>query len=466
MKRVVLVVVMVLAAVAGAATGLGWTEYAADRWLGAGTADPAAVEPPSGLDLPDVVPPAPLAAPADPAAALAPARVRRQLAKRLGDPALGPHVVAEVAPLAGGPSVFSRGDGAGIPASTTKLLTSAAALEVLGPEHTFATRVVAGGEDTIVLVGGGDPLLASEPESKRAYPQRADLVTLAQATATALQAQGRTRVRLGYDATLFTGPAVNPMWEPDYVSDHVVSPIVPLWADQGRVVRDDWHRVADPALEAARRFAAALAAAGITVAGQPVHGQATAGAELARVESAPLRQIVQHVLEVSDNEAAEVLARHVGLAVSGDASSAAGTAAVVSTLAGLGVATDGVVVHDGSGLSRHNVLTTRALITLLQAAADPAHPRLATLLPGLPVAGFTGSLTNRMDEAPAAGRGRVRAKTGTLTAVSSLAGVATDLDGRAMAFVLLADRIEKPLEDEARDVMDAAAAALGACHCG
>ncbi len=465
MKRLVLLVIVVLAAVAGAATWLGWTQYAADRWLDADAQDPAAVEPPAGLDLPDVVLPAPLATPADPAAALAPARVRRQLARPLSDPALGRHVIAEVAPLAGGPSVFTRGDGAGIPASTTKLLSSAAALEVLGPEHTFATRVVAGGDDTIVLVGGGDPLLASEPESKRAYPQRADLVTLAQATATALQAQGRTRVRLGYDATLFTGPADNPMWEPSYVPDSVVSPITALWADQGRVP-DSWSRVPDPALDAAQDFATALAAAGITVAGRPVAGQATPGAELARVESPPLREIVQHVLEASDNEAAEVLTRHVGLAVAGDPSFTGGTQAVLATLAGVGVDTAGVQLHDGSGLSRHNVVTTRALITLLQTAADPAHPRLATLLPSLPVAGFTGSLTNRMDDGPAAGRGRVRAKTGTLTAVSSLAGVATDLDGRAMAFVLLADRIAKPLEEKAEDALDSAAAALGACHCG
>ncbi len=78
---------------------------------------------------------------------------------------------------------------------------------------------------------------------------------------------------------------------------------------------------------------------------------------------------------------------------------------------------------------------------------------------GLPVAGFTGSLETRFEDAAPQGRGRVRAKTGTLTGVSALAGVATDLDGNPMVFVLMADRVA--LEDtlDAREALDALAAA-------
>ncbi len=85
---------------------------------------------------------------------------------------------------------------------------------------------------------------------------------------------------------------------------------------------------------------------------------------------------------------------------------------------------------------------------------------------GLPVAGFTGSLAYRFDKGPDAGRGRVRAKTGTLSGVHGLAGVTTDLDGNVLMFVLLADRVR--LEDtlDARSTLDQMAAALGACHCG
>ena len=128
------------------------------------------------------------------------------------------------------------------------------------------------------------------------------------------------------------------------------------------------------------------------------------------------------MLEVSDNEGAEVLARHVGLAVADDGSFAGGAAGVRQTLAGLGVPLDGAVVHDGSGLSRANRLRTDTLIEVLRVAADPDHPELRAVLTGLPVGGFTGSLAVRFDDAVPAGVGRVRAKTGTLTGVRSLAG--------------------------------------------
>ena len=71
-----------------------------------------------------------------------------------------------------------------------------------------------------------------------------------------------------------------------------------------------------------------------------------------------------------------------------------------------------------------------------------------------------------MDLGPAEGRGRVRAKTGTLTGVTSLAGIAADVDGNSMVFVLMADRVRKNRDYFARVAMDNAAASLGACHCG
>src|SRR5690349_24820810 len=85
---------------------------------------------------------------------------------------------------------------------------------------------------------------------------------------------------------------------------------------------------------------------------------------------------------------------------------------------------------------------------------------------GLPVSGFTGSLEDRFADAAPQGRGRVRAKTGTLTGVSALAGVATDVTGDPMVFVLMADRVAVPDTLAARDALDRLAADLGACRCG
>jgi serine-type D-Ala-D-Ala carboxypeptidase/endopeptidase (penicillin-binding protein 4) len=139
---------------------------------------------------------------------------------------------------------------------------------------------------------------------------------------------------------------------------------------------------------------------------------------------------------------------------------------VLQTLRGLGVRTGGIDLHDGSGLSRMNRITPMALVDVLRVVLDPAHPELGTVATALPVAGFTGSLTNRFDGPFPDSRGLVRAKTGTLSNVRSLTGIAVDQDGHAKLFALMADRIRKPDQTKAQLALDAAAGALGACHCG
>ena len=208
---------------------------------------------------------------------VAPVKVQRALATYLADPDLGPHVVAAVSDLTTGRVLARVGSGSAIPASTTKLLTSLAATKALGAETTFTTRVVTGGKGRIVLVGGGDPFLMSEPvdEDGPSYPARADIVTLAQQTAAALRAQGRKRVSLGYDDSLFAGPTFNPAWPQSYVDEDVVSPITALWVDEGREP-SSFRRVADPSLSATQVFAAALTEQGIEVVGDPERGSLAA----------------------------------------------------------------------------------------------------------------------------------------------------------------------------------------------
>jgi D-alanyl-D-alanine carboxypeptidase/D-alanyl-D-alanine-endopeptidase (penicillin-binding protein 4) len=83
---------------------------------------------------------------------------------------------------------------------------------------------------------------------------------------------------------------------------------------------------------------------------------------------------------------------------------------------------------------------------------------------GLPVAGFTGSLASRFVHDPA-GRGTVRAKTGTLTGVDGLAGTVTTRDGALLGFVAVADRVRTGETLGARDALDRVAAALAGCAC-
>lgn len=438
-------------------------EHDLGRRLGIAPESPAEISAPSGLDLPEPTAPGAVA-PAVTGGSPSRVAVEAALSAYLSDRKLGPHVVAAVGTI-DGTTIYDNRGGLVTPASMTKLLTAAAALASLGPDRTFATRVVAGTGRRVVLVGGGDPFLDRAPDESAVYPPHADLRTLARRTASTLRQQGRASVRLGFDDSLFTGPTFNPAWPADYAVD-VVPPITALWVEQGDKATG-WGFEPDPSLAAAEAFAAELRAAGIRVEGRPDRMIAPHGAaRLAAVASPPVRQIVDRLLLVSDNNASEVMAHHVGLAEGFGGSFEGGARGVRAVLAELGVTLDPrEVVYDGSGLSRRNRLAPATLLRVLALGAVESRPELRNVLSGLPVAGFNGSLGYRFEDADPAGRGRVAAKTGTLTGVSGLAGIATDLDGTPMLFVVAADKVRKADTQDARDALDSLAAALGACHC-
>ena len=441
------------------------------RWLGwdypSPVTEPAEVAPPPGLTLPAPETAPVVAEPTEDRAAN-PAAVRRALAKLVRSKKLGPHLAVAVDQLVDGKTVYSAGAGLVIPASTMKLLTTLTALEAMGPDHRFRTTVVVGATSRqIVLVGGGDPLLGRAPEADDVYPPRADVQTLATATAKALARLGRDSVRVFYDDSLFTGPSVSPDWPASYITEDVVSPITALWVDEGRETSGLADRVADPSLEAARIFAQALERQQIEVRGKPRPAVAAEDAEeLAVVESAPLGQIVQRILEVSDNEAAEVLFRHVALAEGLPGSFEGAQQAVRTVLERLGVDTSTDVILDGSGLSRGNRLSPATLLSVLELATSEEQPDLRSVAVDLPVAGFIGSLLYRFETGDDEGLGRVRAKTGTLTGVHGLAGVVTDQDGTELAFVAIADKVKIENTLDARALLDEIAAALAGCACG
>ena len=176
--------------------------------------------------------------------------------------------------------------------------------------------------------------------------------------------------------------------------------------------------------------------------------------------------IVSHLLAVSDNNAAEVVAHHVGLAQGTGGSFEGGVAGVRRALRALEIPLAKSRILDGSGLSRQNRLAPETLSAVLRVAASPEHPQLRVAVTGMPVAGYTGSLTWRFDRGAAAGRGRVQAKTGTLTGVHGLAGVVSDTQGSTFGFVMIADQVPLAKQLTARILIDEAAAALAACACG
>jgi D-alanyl-D-alanine carboxypeptidase/D-alanyl-D-alanine-endopeptidase (penicillin-binding protein 4) len=205
--------------------------------------------------------------------------------------------------------------------------------------------------------------------------------------------------------------------------------------------------------------AAPVGASDAPVAGIP-SGPPAAGTQLGVVRSPPLVSIIEQLLSRSDNTVAELMARQVALASGQPASFAGESVAVRQELTKLGLPATGLTIVDGSGLSKQNRLTPRVLTAILTLAARSDQPDLHGLFTGLPVAGYSGTLAERF-RTPAvnAADGEVRAKTGTLTGVNTLAGYVTDASGRLLVFAVMADRTEVGAE-AAEEALDRIGTAL------
>lgn len=370
---------------------------------------------------------------------------------------------ASVVDVGTGKSLYAHRAGtAEIPASVTKLLTSAAVLTELGPEHRFTTKVVRSGKKQIILVGGGDPYLASKTSAKT-YPARASVADLAKSTAAALKKAKLTSVTLGYDATLFTGPSWNPTWPGGY-GDQVTRTSA-LWVDEGRLAGGSpGPRTSDPAGQAAKTFATALEKRGITVTKVTAAEAEKNDTTVAAVSSMPLERIVEQVLMTSDNDGAEVLFRHVALAGGRSGSISQARKQLKVTLTKLKAWHEDTVVHDGSGLSRDDRIGAETLSRLLRLAAQDSHPELRGLITGLPVAGVEGSLKYRFSADDAVvGRGMVRGKTGTLRQVYSLAGFVRTSDGSLVAYAFITNEAANGYL--AKVWLDKVTAAIAGCGC-
>ena len=426
--------------------------------------------------------PGPVLGPASGAAAgaqgVTPAGVSRALAPVVTSAAFGPSLGVLVTSLDTGQVLYASNASSGFtPASTNKLATAAAALAALGPSARLTTRVVLGsGTSSIVLVGGGDPTLAAGPSATSQYPQPATLAALARTTAQALRSRGEHKIQLGYDTSLFTGPAYAPGWTSNYVTGGDVTLVTPLEVDQGRVTpagtpvdaMAGGARSANPAPQAAAAFAGYLAANGITVSGPPTQVVAPAkAATIASVQSPPLTQIVYWMLEQSNNVIAENLARQVAIATGKPASFSGAAAAVTAVLRGLGV-TGELQLSDGSGLSPDDKIAPATLVQIVRLAA--ATSRLRPMLTGLPVEGFSGTLGPGGSVFGAGGSdalGVVRAKTGNLSQVAALAGSAYAKNGQLLVFAIMADQISPApgALGRAATAMVTLANALAGCGC-
>ncbi len=410
---------------------------------------------------PPPTPAPPVLAPADEAAARPTAAGVSAAIGRLVSRQLKGASVVVVDPASPTPLLDQAADRARIPASTAKLATAAAALEVLGAQTRLPT-IAYRDDRTVYLVGGGDPTLARAGRTDPLDGGRPSLTTLAKAVAEDYQTQ--TRVTVVYDASAFTGPALGPGWSKGFPRAGVVAPVSALVVDGGRVRPGASARVADPARQAATVFAGLLRAEGLKVADVRSGTLADGAREVARVESAPVVDLVQRMLTDSENDYAEALAHLVGGRLLQDPSFAGGARATVQVLTNLGLDTAGLNLADGSGLSRENRMSAVLLAQLLSAVVTAKDPDLVPIAAGLAVAGFTGTLADRFGTAATKdGRGFVHAKTGTLTGVTALAGTVLDASGRTLVFAMIDDRARSLARS--RVTMDTVASTLARCGC-
>lgn len=410
--------------------------------LGSALAGPPAAAPaplPTETATPTPTPtPTPEAAPA---ATEPPPRVRTcSVAALAADPRLA-NLQAQVMNAGTGEVLFDRG---GLTASRTasvmKVLTAAAALAVFAPDHRFATTVVKGAEPgSAVLVGGGDLTLSRTPSgSETVYPGAAHLDDLARQVRAAWNADPSNPplTKLVLDSSLFGGETWHASWDPAERELGYMPHITALMVDGDR--QDPYAntsaRGADPVARAGQAFAAELGVGAVE------RGTAPSGAaELGRVWSPTVAQLVDKSLVVSDNTAAEMLARLVAIEQGTGDSFAAIDPAVREALATYGVARGGIRVVDGSGLSPDNAVPP-AYLTRLFAKVDAREGHLGVILDGLPVSGQKGSLSyaDRFAGDNSVADGAVLAKTGWITTGYTLAGVIRAQDGTTLTFAIYA----------------------------
>jgi D-alanyl-D-alanine carboxypeptidase/D-alanyl-D-alanine-endopeptidase (penicillin-binding protein 4) len=365
------------------------------------------------------------------------------------------------------------------PASNHKLLTAIAALELLGPDYRFETRVMLDGDD-LVLVGEGDPALQVEHVAQlaRAVSEQIDLGSIRRIVLDDSQFSA-DRFAPGYDpggpgfSYMAPSGALSLQWNTieitaargdhgvevfidppcaEIVVEHAATlgrktdltvetraegdrTIVTVSGTLGRRagIETIRRRVADPGRFTASVFARALgdAAKDLPI----VRGHASREAlALAEHRSAPLHEVLHSALKFSNNFTTEQVLRTLARRATGKPGDwSSGNAVLASFVAALRPGDDSIVFENASGYSRRGRISARALATLLAWSQRPGS-RSAALVGALAVAGTDGTLRDRLRDAA----GRVRAKTGTLAGANALSGIVLDASGTpSLAFSVL-----------------------------
>jgi D-alanyl-D-alanine carboxypeptidase/D-alanyl-D-alanine-endopeptidase (penicillin-binding protein 4) len=398
---------------------------------------------------------------ADAATKPTPDRLAAMLAPFVADPNLGA-MTGRITDAITGAQLWAQGADVPMqPASTNKVLTSAAALVSLDRGARLTTRVLASGQPgVVVLKGGGDPTLSAAPPGQDTWYKHAARIS---DLADQVRRSGIDVKTVQVDVSAYSGPTMAPGWDPLDIDGGDIAPMESVMLDGGRTqpVSVDSSRSRTPALDAGRALAVALKVDPATVTVLPTGLQG--GQEIASVQSPPLIERLRDLMNESDNVMAESTGREVAAKLNRPQSFDGAVQAVLSQLDKAKIDTSGAHLLDSSGLSVDDRLTAQTLDGVVNAAAGNDQPDLRPLLDLLPIAGGSGTLSNRYQDTDAgrASLGYLRAKTGSLTGTNSLAGVVTDDSGRVLTFAFLSNNAGPT----GRTAIDALSAALRSCGC-
>ena len=342
------------------------------------------------------------------------------------------------------------------PASVQKILTATSAWRVLGPDFRFVTSVKADSSGNVWLVGGGDPTLTRSPGNNY-YDSESSLTELSEQTVIGVSEKNLPVPHiLHIDTSRYEAfREWDESWRPGSWALGYVAPVTSLMVDGDRdspVLRLG-ARSTNPASRAQVWFSEALAKKGMIFSAFAPSSPAQ-GVEVARVESAPLPELLRIMLEDSDNSLAEALAREVALA----SETTDLNEALIDALEFSEEDREGLFLRDGSGLSPLNQLSASLVVRVL--GEWVTTPELAPLLVGLAIAGETGSLQRRFGGDSSA-RGIIRAKTGSIAGVRSLAGIFDDEEGNSIVFAL--NVLGPRVSDRDRDSLDGLTEAIYDC---
>jgi D-alanyl-D-alanine carboxypeptidase/D-alanyl-D-alanine-endopeptidase (penicillin-binding protein 4) len=321
------------------------------------------------------------------------------------------------------------------PASATKVVTAAVALDVLGPTFTYSTNVYgtvdpSGSVNDLFLVGGGDPVL-----TRAEYPATEKYATIngtpLEKLADAIVAAGVKRIAgavVGVD-NRYDNKRYIDVW-PDAFHSTEAGPLGALVVDDGLLMGNEL-KPDDPAISAASELRVLLEARGVGVGAVSRHDPTPPnGKPIASVSSAPLTQIIQEMLVNSDNNTAELLLKEIGFSAKKIGSTEAGLSTVREKLSQWKIGSDSQL-FDGSGLASGNRISCNTFISILT--------RFDTVLPNLlAVAGVSGTIRDAFTNESV--NTVLRGKTGTLNGVKSLVGYLPIENSDPVIFSLIMNR--------------------------